>query len=89
MTDSAVFVGGAQQLLAAIVAALIIVVCTPAEFGHGWTRWRMAGFYLLWQVFTPLRPWYIDMPLLLISIALMELAWRVAKGELRDGSERK
>lgn len=76
--NSAVLTGGLEQLAAAIVGAAFLVVWIGAESGNGWTRWRVAAFFLLWQTFTPIRPWYLDLPLLLLATWGMEAAYRYA-----------
>lgn len=81
--NSAILTGGIEQLGVAIVAAGMLLVWVPETAGNGWTRWRVAGFFLLWQAFTPLRAWYIDLPLLVLATAAMEAAFRTAARRLK------
>lgn len=79
MADSAIFTGGLEQFAAALVVALFVLWVVPPEVGNGWTRWRLAAFYILWQAFTPIRPWYVDLPLLLFSAFMVEWAYRIRR----------
>lgn len=76
--NSAIFLGGWWALLANLLGAMIVFCCIPAEDGGGWTRYRMAGFFLLWQAFTPLKPWHFDLPALVLTSIVFEMSCRLA-----------
>lgn len=74
MSESAIAVGGWPQLLAAVILSAWLLAWIPTEYGG--MRWRVSGFFVGWQAFTPLMDWYVDLPALLLCVLLMELAYR-------------
>lgn len=78
--NSAIFVGGFAQLYAAVVVALLVLYAVPPECNGA--RWRVAGLFVLWQAFTPIRSFVLDMALLLLCVAAMEVAYRFVVNRL-------
>lgn len=72
--NSAIFAGGSMALFAALICACLIVLFLPSDLGPG--RLRVAGFFVLWQAFTPIQAWWIDMPALVGSTFVLEMVYR-------------
>lgn len=86
--NSAIFGGGIMQLYAAVVVALLFLYFIPPEVGNGGTRWRVAGFFVLWQAFTPIRSFALDMTMLALCLVAMEAAYRFSVTRLHAHEKR-
>jgi hypothetical protein len=78
MLNSAIFTGGWEQLLAALIFGAALLYWIGPEAGNGMTRWRVSGFFVGWQAFTPLQPWPLDGVLFLVCVVVMEVVCRYA-----------
>ena len=47
-----------------------------AQFFRGWRCLSVVGFIFIWMMFTPLRPWYMDIPLMFFAMILTEMFYR-------------
>lgn len=47
-------------------------------FFHGTMVYRWSAWLLAWQVMTPTREWWFDIPLMGIGFAVLEWTWRKA-----------
>lgn len=73
MLHSAVLTGGGPEATGAVIGALFIFFMMRSMGSPKWSRWRVSIFYVLWQTFTPVRPFVFDMCLLVVATILLEL----------------
>lgn len=66
-----------QQLTFEWVVASLALAVFMAGFFRSFRCYGVLGFVFAWNCFTPVRPWYIDMPMLLVSIGLVEIIFRL------------
>lgn len=81
MFDSAIAQGGWPAFFSAVVIGLITAQIMATEFlgtkaVPAPMRFRWFVFWMLWCGLTPVRPWYIDIPLMMGSWLLLEFFWQ-------------
>lgn len=77
MMESAVFVGGWPAFFTAL--GLSFLLATNPWMGNKGQRYRLAGFFLAWQMFTPIRPFWPDILYMTAGILLMEFFYGLLK----------
>lgn len=83
MNDSLVMVHG-WAAMPTVVLGLWLISLNLWRFRPE-PQLRMMALWVLWCVLTPMRPWYIDMPLMFTVWFLSEYAWWVVSGRKRRG----
>lgn len=81
MNDSLVMVHGWAAMPTVVLGLWLISLnlwrfTLPAQL-------RMMSLWVLWCVFTPMRPWYIDVPLMAALWLVAEYAYWVLSGRKR------
>jgi hypothetical protein len=56
--------------------AMMAILTIPLFSGARCCRW--CGWLFMWQVLTPTRAWWFDIPLIGISFAILEWTWKKA-----------
>lgn len=62
-----------SNLVVSLACGVFLAAWMPTHWG--WARLRIPAFFVLWQVFTPPRSAYADIPMLLLCIAIAEGAY--------------
>jgi biotin transporter BioY len=57
------------------LAGFIMMAWIAASFAEGARLTRCIGFIALWQLLSPVRAWYLDVPLMLSGFAAVELIY--------------
>lgn len=73
MMDSAIMVGGWPAFWGALLVGFVSAQLMPGvSFG---ARCRWFVFWMMWCSLTPVRPWEIDLPLMILTLVLLEWTW--------------
>ena len=70
MGESAIALGGWPAFWGAMLVGVVVAQLMPRGIG---LRWFV--FWMLWCGFTPVRPWYIDVPMMLTCWFLLDGIW--------------
>lgn len=58
-----------------MIFALFFMACVACYLFSGWQLLRCLCWLLLWQIATPLRSLYLDIPLLVLGFCITEWAF--------------
>lgn len=76
MYDSAIASGGFGAFMAAVMIGYAAAMYMPSKWGRGF-KLRWFALWMLWCGMTPIQPWYIDIPMMLAYMWLVESVWRM------------